>query len=144
VPTAFAGYPDGYRALQLPDSQVGSYFLTAFGRPERNQACSCERTHDTSVAQTLHVANGETLNNKLRDERSFLTRLVNVGVSDDDAVDEIYFRALSRPPLAGEREQARAVLVAAASAADPKAERRLALEDLTWAVLSGKAFLFNH
>ena len=33
VPTPFAGYPAGWRSLQLPDSQVASTFLDSFGRP---------------------------------------------------------------------------------------------------------------
>lgn len=145
VPTPFDGYPKGFRALQLPDSQVGSYFLTAFGRPQRTQTCSCERTEDSNIAQTLHVANGDTLNKKLSDERCFITALVNDNVSDEDALHSIYLRALARPPRPEEREKALALLAdSVKSAADPKKERRLALEDLTWAVLSGKEFLFNH
>ena len=35
VPTRFSGYPEGTRALQLPDTQVNSFFLTVFGRPPR-------------------------------------------------------------------------------------------------------------
>ena len=34
APTDFTDYPAGWRALQLPDSNVASYFLKAFGRPE--------------------------------------------------------------------------------------------------------------
>lgn len=145
VPTPFDGYPAGFRALQLPDSQVGSYFLTAFGRPQRNQTCSCERTQDSSIAQTLHVANGDTLNKKISDERCFITQLIASNASDEEALNTVYLRALARPPHPDEREKALAVLASAPKdAADPKAERRLALEDLTWAILSGKEFLFNH
>lgn len=145
VPTEFPGYPAGYRATQLPDSQVASYFLTSFGRPQRNQTCSCERTDDSSVAQTLHVANGETLNNKLRHEKSFLTELIETRVSDDDAINAIYLRSLSRYPTAAEREQAKNALATGTAEGDNALiERRQALEDLTWAVLSSKEFMFNH
>src|SRR5262249_28118016 len=64
-PTAM--YPMGTRALQLPDSQLVSDFLDAFGRPERVQTCSCERQQDSSVGQALHLNNGKSLNDKLRD-----------------------------------------------------------------------------
>lgn len=145
VPTAFDGYPAGFRALQLPDSQVGSYFLSSFGRPERKQTCSCERTQDSNIAQTLHVANGDTLNKKLSDERAFITKLIADIVSDEDALNTIYMRALARAPRSEEKEKALAILASVSKdAADPKVERRLTLEDLTWAVLSGKEFLFNH
>ncbi|HRI88223.1 MAG TPA: DUF1553 domain-containing protein [Candidatus Hydrogenedentes bacterium] len=145
VPTQFDGYPGGFRALQLPDSQVGSYFLTAFGRPQRAQTCSCERTQDSSIAQTLHVANGDTLNKKLSDERSFLTQMVNDNVGDNEALDAIYLKALARPPRPDEREKALAILAALPKdGEEAKTERRLALEDITWAILSGKEFLFNH
>ena len=141
VPTKFEGYPDGFRALQLPDSQVASYFLTAFGRPERNQTCACERTEDASVAQTLHLANGDTLNDKLRDEDSYVGTLITL--DDVAAVDSIFLRALARYPTPAEREQAVAALVDTPASEDVVV-RREALEDIAWAVLSSKEFLFNH
>src|SRR5205807_2030193 len=45
APTAFKGYAPGWRALQLPDSNVESYFLKSFGRPLRLLTCECERTN---------------------------------------------------------------------------------------------------
>ena len=62
-----ASYPAGVRAVQLPDSQLVSRFLDAFGRAERSQTCACERTDDATVSQALHLSNGDTLNAKLRD-----------------------------------------------------------------------------
>lgn len=145
VPTKFDGYPEGFRALQLPDSQVGSYFLSAFGRPERNQACSCERTADSSVAQALHVANGDTLNDKLRDDRSLVAKLIAQNVNDEEALNTIYLRALARIPRPEERERALAIFASVPNdGPDHEPLRRAALEDLAWAVLSGKEFLFTH
>jgi hypothetical protein len=145
VPTNFGGYPEGFRALQLPDSQVGSYFLAAFGRPPRVQTCSCERTDDSSVAQTLHVANGSTLNDKLKSEKSILTEIIEKQLSSEEALERIYVRSLSRYPTPLEREEALKVLASVPHEGEAaQEERRLALEDLTWAILSGKEFLFNH
>ena len=53
-------FPPGTRALQLPDSRVASRFLDGFGRPGREQTCSCERQQDSSVSQALHLNNGQT------------------------------------------------------------------------------------
>jgi hypothetical protein len=140
VPTPFSGYPDGFRATQLRDSQVASYFLTAFGRPERNQTCSCERTEDANIAQTLHIANGSTLNDKLRNDRCFLTQYSEGEKEEERIVGDVFMRALSRPPTAEEKERAVAML----EEVETEDNRREAIEDLAWAVLSSKEFLFNH
>jgi len=145
VPTQFGGYPGGFRALQLPDSQVGSYFLTAFGRPERIQTCSCERTEDSSVAQTLHIANGETLNGKLRAEKSHMAALAAAGRPPGEVVDELYICALARFPSDAEKENAVTLLEGFGDKTDAGATaRRESIEDLTWALLTSKEFLFNH
>ena len=67
VPEKFDGYAAGMRAMQLPDTAVTSYFLTAFGRPLRQQTRETERTSVPTITQALHIINGDTLNNKLRD-----------------------------------------------------------------------------
>ena len=76
VPTPFAGYPSGWRSLQLPDSKVDSAFLDSFGRPARIATCSCERSAEPSMAQALHLANGTTVNEKLRAEASVAARAI--------------------------------------------------------------------
>ena len=59
-------YPLGLRALQLPDTKTFSYFLKAFGRPDREKTCECERSATPSMAQVLHIANGDTINRSSR------------------------------------------------------------------------------
>jgi len=54
-------------------------------------------------------------------------------------VDELYLSALSRFPTQTEKEKILKVL-----GSTPESERRAAIEDLYWAVLSSKEFLFNH
>lgn len=137
VPTQFGDYPKGWRALQLPDSNINSYFLSSFGRPDREQTCECERTAEPSVAQVLHITNGSTLNDKLAAESNHLTKSVDSGKSAEKLVEDAYLRALSRRPSKKEREGI-AKIIAAAN------DKRLALEDLYWSVVSTKEFLFNH
>ena len=76
VPTPFAGYPAGWRSLQLPDSKVDSTFLDSFGRPARLATCSCERSAEPSMAQALHLANGTTINEKLRSDSSVAAKAI--------------------------------------------------------------------
>ena len=149
VPTDFPNYPKGTRALQLPDSQVASYFLTAFGRPERERTCACERQQEPNVAQALHLSNGDTINQKLRAPGGIVEQWAQNEISDAQTLEQLYLAALCRLPTAAER--ARALAVLAQSKPDPKltlaqqqAARKATLEDLFWAVLTDKEFLFNH
>lgn len=49
-------YPTGTRAIQLYDAAVGSYFLSTFGRNERQITCECERSDEPSMVQVLHLS----------------------------------------------------------------------------------------
>jgi hypothetical protein len=135
----YAGYPLGTRALQLPDGQVVSRFLDAFGRPERAQTCSCERSQDSSVEQALHLNNGKTLNDKIRAKKSRLQRWLVEKVSDDEAVRRLYLLALTREPTAKELAHFKELFAEAAR----DTPRREILEDLFWAVLTSREFVFN-
>jgi hypothetical protein len=134
-------YPLGTRALQLPDTQLVSQFLDAFGRPERGQTCACERQSESSVTQALHLNNGQTLNDKLRDKNSRVEEWLKENIQDEDAIARVFALALSRPPTTEERVRLAKLL--AESRADPQATRREALEDLFWSVLTSREFLFN-
>jgi hypothetical protein len=131
-------YPLGTRALQLPDTQLVSQFLDAFGRPERGQTCSCERQQESSVTQALHLNNGQTLNNKLRNKKSRVEEWLAEKVSNDEAIRRVFVLALSRGPSDAELARFRKLMTE-----DPQASRREVLEDLFWSVLTSREFLFN-
>jgi hypothetical protein len=153
--SAFDGMPAGSRAVGLPDTSFASYFLTVFGRPEATTACECERASDANLAQSLHLLNSKEMQSKLSDTTGFATRFAQPPPSVDptgeaaaitdgqptglDAgrVEEIYLRALSRRPTSGELQKVLEYL-------SSKSDRRLAYEDVLWAVVNSKEFLFNH
>ena len=139
VPTEFSGFPKGWRALQLPDSNIESYFLSSFGRADRAQTCVCERTDEPSVAQVLHIANGKTLNQKLSEPQNS----IGVGLAEkrppSELVENLYLAALSRYPSGPEKAGIEALLKET-----PQEDIRAALEDIYWAVLSSREFLFSH
>jgi hypothetical protein len=137
APTQFPGYPMGWRALELPDSNVASYFLKAFGRADRLITCECERTAEPSVAQVLHLSNGDTLNEKLKAKGNRIEKLVAAGAANEAILEELFLGALSREPTEREAKEMLKLLAEGA-------EKRAAIEDLFWSVLSSKEFLFNH
>jgi hypothetical protein len=132
-------YPLGLRAIQLPDTQTDSYFLKAFGRPERDKTCECERTAEPNVTQVLHLANGDTINTKLAAKDNRISKLLEKKMPNEKIVDEVYLGALARYPTAVEWKRFRKELSQAV-----ELERRTTIEDLYWAVLSSREFLFNH
>ena len=64
---------------------------------------------------------------------------IEANVPDEKIVEDAYLSALSRLPTASERQK----LVELLKETKPE-ERRAALEDLYWSLLSSREFLFNH
>jgi hypothetical protein len=148
VPTAFSGYPAGTRALQLPDTQVQSQFLSSFGRPNRIICDAGERSSDPSIAQALHVINGDTLNKKLSAPDGSVALFLKVGLSDARILEHMFLSAFGRYPSESEQTELSAALAKARLAKGPpeaqRDARRQALEDMVWSMLTSKEFLFNH
>jgi hypothetical protein len=143
VPENFPGFP-GRRALQLPDSAVDSYFLNAFGRPPRVTAADSERQQEPSITQALHVINGDTINKKLASPTGLVQGLIDSGSDNKAVVERIYLAALNRYPGDEELRALSQALDSAAAQGGADVPRRRAIEDLAWAVLTGREFLFNH
>jgi hypothetical protein len=143
VPTQFTGYPAGTRALQLPDTQVVSQFLNVFGRPARNVCDSSERSVDPTISQALHVINGDTLNKKLSNPEGYIALLLKLGLSDSRIIEHMTLSAFGRYPTEGEKTELGAMLQKARSNTQKEA-REQALQDMVWAMLTSKEFMFNH
>jgi hypothetical protein len=137
VPEKFAGLPRGARATQVADARAGSYFLTTFGRPARQSACTCERRNEPTLAQALHLINGPTVSEKVKAKEGRLNRLLEAKAPLEQVVSELYVAALSRNPTDAEKAAAMDYI---AKSKDPRG----GLEDLFWAVLNSREFVFIH
>lgn len=137
VPEKFPGLPMGTRATQLPDGEVNHPFLKTFGQPARELACECEREGDSNLAQALQLINGPTVNEKLRNANNRIGKLLTKKASDLDLLTDLYLATLSRPPT---ENDVKVSLEHVAKAQD----KRKAWEDVHWALLNAKEFLFRH
>jgi len=133
----FQGLPAGTRAMQLPDPGVPSYFLDTFGRPLRDIVCECERQGEPNMGQALHLMNGDLVNRKVMDANGRVAKLLNANKSDSEIIEELYLATFSRLPTATELHNALRLIAAQPS-------RKTAVEDLMWALINSKEFLFNH
>src|SRR5205085_9221312 len=103
VSEKFNGWPEGYRAIQIWDNRMPSYFFRIFGRPVRASVCECERSNEPSIAQALHLMNSEEIMNKIHDRQGTARKLANSKLTPREIVDELYRGTLSRFPNEAER-----------------------------------------
>ena len=150
--TKWTGLPAGTRAVQLPDNYFNSksYFLQVFGRPDSASACACERSQEASLAQSLHLLNSKDIQSKLSASTGRAAELaLNDKLKDEQKMQDLYLWAFSRKAMSHEAnvgvEHVETKLNRAKEAkADEKKAKREAYEDIVWALISSKEFLFNH
>ena len=149
--TDFANLPPGTRAVALPDNSynASSPFLRVFGRPEGASVCECERVQSPSLAQTLHLINAADVRGKLGHPAGRAQKLAADPRPAEAKVRELYRVAFAREPRPDEVRTAVAYLTeprttAAGKPVDPPTADRENLQDLLWALLTTKEFLFNH
>jgi hypothetical protein len=132
----YTGLPLGTRAIQLPDSEVRSYFMDTFGRPPRQVLCECERTTTPNLAQAMHLLNGDYLNKKIADPNGRVERLITAKTPVPQAVEELYLAAWGRRPTADEQKKAEGWVRSAPNV-------REGLQDLLWVLVNSREFLFS-
>jgi len=133
----FKGLPVGARAVQIADGNVSNYFLRTFGRAERKTVCSCEVKMEPNLGQALHLINGDVTGNRILSGKVVAT-MITEGKSSEQIIDSLYIRAFGRRPTQTEKSQLLAQI-----GTDPKMVKQ-DLEDVFWALLNAKEFMFNH
>ena len=136
VSDKFQGLPLGARAVEIANGSTSNYFLTTFGRAPRDTVCACEAKTEPTLSQALHMLNGNTIQGKIQ-QGGIVKKLLDGGQSPPQVIESLYIRALSRKPTPEEIER---LLPIVGQSANPQQ----GLEDVFWAVLNSREFLFNH
>ncbi|MBQ18003.1 MAG: S-layer protein [Planctomycetaceae bacterium] len=142
VPTSFPGdrggkFPEGTRAIELPDENVAVHFLDVFGRPARTSACECERADDPALAQALELVSSKEIQRKLTDKNGYAVRLASNKKAHSQNIRELFVRVFARPPRPREEQTAKEYL-------ESEQDRAEGYRSLLWALLATNEFLFNH
>ncbi|MBP85596.1 MAG: cell surface protein [Planctomycetaceae bacterium] len=132
----FGGLPLGARAVQIANGNTSTYFLTTFGRAQRATVCACEVKVEPNLSQALHLLNGDTLQSKVG-QGNLIGKRLEEKVAPEQIVEELYIRCLTRRPTEKEKNELNAVLAKVE-------DKKQVLEDVFWALLNAREFVFNH
>ena len=167
----FRGLPLGSRAVDIADGKESSYFLKTFGRASRDTVCTCDVQMEPNLSQALHLLNGDTVQNKITNG-ALVKKRIDAKKDTRDIVDELYVRCFGRKPTyeewnnigpmlepapgtpapavasgstpAASPGPSPAAVLAANNAPKPETDHQKHIEDLFWALLNSKEFMFNH
>ncbi len=141
-PATFGGIPrDKFapnRAIMLPDESFASYFLDVFGRPQRLSSCECERVSEANLAQTLHLLNSDEVQTKLSRTSGRADALAKDPRPDEEKVTELFLWAWGRKPGPEHMKYAMEQI------AKHEKSKKEAYENILWALINSKAFVFNY
>jgi hypothetical protein len=144
APLPLENAPAGTRLAQLaegrkhyrPATTEVDKFVASFGKPPRLIASDCERSNETAIPQAFQLISGPLMQQLLTRKDNVLDKLLSSG-NDATTVGELFWTTLSRAPSPVEVERCSAYLAAGQ-------DRRRAAEDLEWALLNSKEFVFRH
>ena len=138
VPESFAGAPAGFTAAQLPDTNVQSEFLNLFGKPQRMEACECERDDGANMLQALHFINGKSILNRVTAANGRANQLAAKEFTEEELVDQLYLWSLARHATAEESDLGKRFLGAY------EGTKSEAVQDMMWVLLNSRDFMLVH
>ena len=130
----YGRYPMGTRSVELP-LPVSSRFLSLYGRSDREFLGDLDPKLEPTLAQALHMINSNYVHKKLKSSSGSISQLLQAELDNRELITELYLSTLSRFPTDAEFETAETYIV-------ESPERRSGCEDLLWALIASRAFLF--
>jgi hypothetical protein len=132
----FRSLPLGSKAVQIADGKTSSYFLQTFGRASRETVCSCEVRMEPNLSQALHLMNGSTVTNKIRAGK-YVDSELKAKKTPEQIIRQLYIRCYSREIK--DEELAKLMPIVKESK-----NQHEVLEDIFWALLNSKEYIFVH
>ena len=132
----FGGAHNQRRAVNLVTPDLHPLrFLKVYGQPDRMAVP--ERKNEANLDQALHMLAGSTYNEKLGRDGGRLARLLESETSDREIVNAFYMAAYARQPDPDEAGALEAMIA-------ERADRKEALEDMVWAMMTSREFAHNN
>jgi hypothetical protein len=138
IPEPYTFIPKDQRTIALADGSISSSFLQMFGRPARDTGLESERSNHVTDDQSLYMLNSTDVQRRV--ERSpRLWKLFGAAKGDrGDLIRALYLTILSRPPTPSETAIAEQYLQTSGMGL------KQASDDLAWALINSKEFLYRH
>ena len=138
IPEPFTWVPEYHPTIALADGSITSQFLEMFGRPSRDTGRSSERNNQPTQAQCLQLLNARDVQGRVAQSPK-LQRVRTLAKGDGaEALRLIYLTLLSREPMAHE------MLAAGEYAKSAGVKQHEIPQDIAWALINSKEFLFRH
>nr|WP_237705502.1 DUF1553 domain-containing protein [Chthoniobacter flavus] len=113
-------------------------FEASFGKPPRLIASDCERSNETAMPQVFQLISGPLLHQLITRPDNRLGQLLAAEKDDTKIVDQLFWTIITRAPTEAESSRCTGLL---SSGSDK--DRRKAAEDIAWALLNSKEFIFR-
>jgi hypothetical protein len=122
----------------LYDGTITDEFLELFGRPPRDTGYESERNNKISVEQLRYLLNSSTLFRKIQSSPYIRKIIVDSNWNKRKTIENIYLSLLSRYPADYEIE------ILENYFNKKGLNFNQAVEDIVWAIINSKEFLYKH
>jgi hypothetical protein len=138
IPEPFTYVPSFQRSILLADGSITSPFLEMFGRPPRDTGFESERNNQPSDAQLLYMLNSSDIQKRVLRSPGLMQAIKANKGNRIEIIRAIYMGILSRAPTQDEIDAVRQYFQSG------KPAPKQVVEDLAWALLNSKEFLYRH